>query len=100
MSMAKFTKLSLSFFARALEMVPSGSVKSPFCPLAHVSSLVNGTLTAYFRTGEELSQTRVLLTTTLTSSTDVTELAEAAVGAACGWGSSEFVQFRHCPYLS
>ncbi|MED6111723.1 hypothetical protein PIB30_054952 [Stylosanthes scabra] len=29
-----------------------------------------------------------------------TELAEAAVGAACGWGSSEFVQFRRCPYLS
>ncbi|MED6194233.1 hypothetical protein PIB30_026493 [Stylosanthes scabra] len=29
-----------------------------------------------------------------------TELAEAAGGAACGWGSFEFVLFRHCPYLS
>ncbi|MED6181254.1 hypothetical protein PIB30_017829 [Stylosanthes scabra] len=29
-----------------------------------------------------------------------TELAEAAAGAACGWGSSEFVHFRRCPYLS
>ncbi|MED6181679.1 hypothetical protein PIB30_021609, partial [Stylosanthes scabra] len=29
-----------------------------------------------------------------------TELAEAAAGAACGWGSFEFVQFRRCPYLS
>ncbi|MED6206540.1 hypothetical protein PIB30_027892 [Stylosanthes scabra] len=33
--MAKFPKLSLSFFERALVMVPSGSVKSPFCPLTH-----------------------------------------------------------------
>ncbi|MED6161911.1 hypothetical protein PIB30_065267 [Stylosanthes scabra] len=29
-----------------------------------------------------------------------TKLAEAAVGAACGWGSFEFVLFRRCPYLS
>ncbi|MED6184525.1 hypothetical protein PIB30_048235 [Stylosanthes scabra] len=29
-----------------------------------------------------------------------TELAEAASGAACGWGSSEFVRFRRCSYLS
>ncbi|MED6160388.1 hypothetical protein PIB30_051116 [Stylosanthes scabra] len=29
-----------------------------------------------------------------------TKLAEAATGAACGWGSSEFVQFRRYSYLS
>ncbi|MED6109554.1 hypothetical protein PIB30_034864 [Stylosanthes scabra] len=28
------------------------------------------------------------------------ELAEVASGAACGWGSFEFVLFRRCPYLS